>query len=127
MLQPISVEGSVGIEVTLGKTLLYAYYGAIFVGKYRVYDTNPAKPVWVGYGYEGSANSQNRQIQEGTFGFNQTLIKDAKYGAVNLMGQWAYFTRSPWVIATGAAKDTHMNEVWLNLRYTFPGAPPSLK
>ena len=28
----------------------------------------------------------NRSINEGTFGFNQTFWKDAKYGALNLMG-----------------------------------------
>ena len=43
-----------------------------------------------------TAISQNRTIQEGTVGFNQTFWKDDKYGALNLMGQYSYLTRNPW-------------------------------
>ena len=35
----------------------------------------------VGYGYTGSANSQNKAIQEITFGFNQTMWANPRYGA----------------------------------------------
>ena len=114
-----------GFEFTHKNTLFYAYYGASYVGKYSVID--PANNKFVGYGYPGSANSQNRSVQELTGGFNQTIWKNPAYGAVNLMGQYAYFTRNPWVVLTGASKETHMNEVFINVRYTLPGAAPSLK
>ena len=114
-----------GIEFTHKNTLIYAYYGGSYAGKYSVID--PANNKFVGYGYPGSANSQNRTVQELTGGFNQTIWKNPAYGALNFMGQYAYFTRNPWVVASSAPKETHMNELFINLRYTLPGSAPSLK
>jgi hypothetical protein len=114
-----------GFEFTHNNTLLYTYYGGVYIGRNAVID--PANGKLVGYGYSGSSNAQNRSIQEGTIGFNQTLWKNAKYGALNLMGQYAYFTRNPWYVASLSPKTTHMNEVFLNLRYTLPGSAPTLK
>jgi hypothetical protein len=113
-----------GIEDTIGKTLLYAYYGGVFVGRYTVIDTNGSR---VGYGYTGSANSQNKAIQEATLGFNQTIWKDAKFGAINIMGQYSYLTRDPWYVAIGAPKQAHQNQIYFNLRYTLPGSAPAIK
>ncbi len=124
-LSPIHSGGTVdGFEAVLGKTLLYAYYGGIFIGKNVVVDTNGSL---VGYGYRGSANNQNKAIQEITLGFNQTIWKDAKYGAVNLMGQYEYLTRDPWYVAVNAPKATHDNTIYINVRYTLPGAAPAIK
>jgi hypothetical protein len=114
-----------GAELTVNKTLLYAYYGGVYIGRYTVIDPATGKPV--GYGYTGSANGQNKTIQEATFGFNQTLWKDTKFGAVNLMGQYSWLNRDPWYVATGQPKNAHQNQIYLNLRYTLPGAAPTLK
>lgn len=114
-----------GAEWTLGKTLLYAYYGGVYIGRYTVIDPATGKPV--GYGYTGSANGQNKSIQEATFGFNQTLWKDPKYGAINVMGQYSWLNRAPWYVATGQPKNAHQNQFYLNLRYTLPGSAPTLK
>ncbi len=113
-----------GFEYTHKNTLIYGYYGGIYIGRYTVLDTNNSR---VGYGYVGSANSQNRVINEATFGFNQTLWKDAKHGAVNFMGQYSYLTRSPWYAAPGTPGNAAQNQLYLNLRYTLPGAPPTIK
>ena len=40
----------------------------------------------VGYGYTGAPNSQNRAIKEVTFGFNQTIWENPRYGAINAHG-----------------------------------------
>ncbi len=114
-----------GLEWLHKNTLFYGYYGGIYIGRYSVLDPATGKPV--GYGYTGSANSQNRSIQEASFGFNQTLWKNSRYGAVNLMGQYAYLSRNPWYVATGTPKNAHQNQVFFNLRYTLPGLAPSLK
>jgi uncharacterized coiled-coil protein SlyX len=113
-----------GIEYTHKKTMIYAYYGGLYVGRNVAIDTN-GKPV--GYGYTGSPNGQNRAIQEDTFGFNQTIWKDAKYGALNLMGQYSYLTRNPWYVATGQPLNSSLNMFFFNLRYTLPGSAPTLK
>jgi hypothetical protein len=124
-LSPIHSGGTVdGFEATVKNTLLYAYYGAIYIKRNVVVDTNGSL---VGYGYRGSSNSQNRAIQEFSCGFNQTIWRDAKYGALNFMGQYMYLTRNPWYVAVGSPKAANLNTLFFNLRYTLPGVPPPPK
>jgi hypothetical protein len=121
-LSPMHSGGVVeGFELTHKNSLFYAYYGGIYVGRNVAVDTNGSL---VGYGYRGSSNSQNRTIQEVSFGFNQTIWKDARYGALNLMGQYEYLTRNPWFVALNTPKATHDNTIYFNVRYTLPGGPP---
>jgi hypothetical protein len=115
-----------GFEANLSKnTLLYAYYGGIYIDRDQIFDSTAtgstlAKPVYVGYGYKGSSNSQNRTVQEATIGIVRTLWKSTNYGALSLISQYSYLTRNPWYVATGNPKDTHTNMYWLDLRYTLP-------
>jgi hypothetical protein len=113
-----------GVEFTHKNSVIYGYYGGIYIGRNVAIDTNGSR---VGYGYALSPNGQNRAIQEATFGFNQTLWKDAKYGALNLMGQYSYLTRNPWFVASGQPEDAHLNMLFFNLRYTLPGSAPAMK
>jgi hypothetical protein len=122
-LSPVKADGTIdGFEATVKNTLFYAYYGGIYIGRNVVIDTNGSK---VGYGYAGSANSQNRNINELTFGFNQTMWRNPRYGAINVMGQYEYLMRDPWFVAAGAPKATHDSTIYFNIRYTLPGAMPN--
>jgi uncharacterized coiled-coil protein SlyX len=112
-----------GFEFTQNKTMIYAYYSGIYIDRNTAVDTTGKL---VGYGFSGSPNSQNRIIQEPTFGINQTLWKDAKYGALIFMGQYSYLTRSPWYVASGAPPNANVNMLFFNLRYTLPGSAPTL-
>jgi uncharacterized coiled-coil protein SlyX len=112
-----------GFEYTNKNTLIFAYYGGIMIGRDTVIDTTGKL---VGYGYKGSSASQNRTIQEATFGFNQAIWKHPKYGALNLIGQYSYLTRDPWSVATGQPNNATLNELFINLRYTLPGSAPTL-
>jgi len=115
-----------GFEATVKKnTLLYGYYGGVYIGRNVTVD--PANGRFVGYGYSGSPAGQNRSIQEGTFGFSQTFWRDPKYGALQFMGQYSYLVRRPWFVAPGGVTDAHTNMVFLNLRYLLPGKAPSAK
>ncbi len=113
-----------GFEYTHRNTMIYGYYGGLYVQRNRLFDANGTTPI--GYGFAGSPSGQNRSVQEGTLGFNQTLWKDAKYGALNFMGQYSYLTRDPWSVATGQPKNAHLSMVFVNLRYTLPGSAPTL-
>ena len=125
-LSALHADGWVsGLEGTFKNTLLYAYYSGDYIGRNVAIDANGTS--LIGYGYRGAANSQNRSIQEITFGFNQTIWKDAKYGAINLMGQYEYLMRLPWYIAVNAPKGTHDNTIYFNVRYTLPGGAPAVK
>lgn len=122
---PIHADSTAsGFEYTNKNTLLFGYYGGLYVGRNVAIDAG-GKPV--GYGYAGSPAGQNRAVQEGTFGFNQTLWKDAKYGALNFMGQYSYLTRNPWAVAGGQPANANLNMVFFDLRYSLPGAAPSMK
>lgn len=112
-----------GLEFERKNTTVYGYYGGIYAKRNVVMDTNGSP---IGYGYSGAPNSQNKSIQEITFGLNQTVWKDAKWGALNFMTQYAYFTRNPWFVSVGSPKHAYMNEFWINLRYTLPGSPPNV-
>jgi hypothetical protein len=113
-----------GFEYTHKNTLIYSYYGGLYVGRDVAIDTN-GNPV--GYGYTGSPAGQNRAVQEGTFGFAQTFWKDAKYGALTFMGQYSYLSRDPWSVATGQPKNARLSMAFVNLRYTLPGSAPAMK
>ena len=115
-----------GFEYTHGNSFFYVYYGGIYVPANIVIDTT-GKPVGYGWQGAGAPSSQNRVIHEGTLGFNQTMWKDARYGALNLMGQYSYLTRDPWAVAAGLPRQALTNMVFLNLRYTLPGSAPNLE
>ena len=105
-------------------SLLWAYYGAAFIQKNTAVDTNGKL---VGWGFPGSPNSQNRDVQEATFGITQTFWKDPRYGALSFIGQYEYLSRNPWYWATGQPSSAHDSTVYLDLRYTLPGAAPPVE
>jgi len=122
-LKTVSSGGFVeGLEFVRKNWLWYGYYGNIYIDRQALLDANGKTPI--GYGFSGSPNSQNRSIQEITFGFNQTLWKDARYGAISFMGQYEYLLRHPWFVAPGAPKEAHDSTIYFNLRYTLPGSMP---
>ncbi|HLK18076.1 MAG TPA: hypothetical protein VKT81_03935 [Bryobacteraceae bacterium] len=110
-----------GFEATLGKTLFYGYYGGVYIAKNLTVD---ATGKLVGYGPIAS-DGQNRAIQEVTFGTNTTLAKSPKWGALNLMLQYSYLQRNPWLATGTAPHDASLSMGFVNLRYTLPGAPPA--
>jgi len=113
-----------GFEATQKNTMIYGYYGGVYIGRNTAYDANGTS--LIGYGYHGSSNGQNRTIQEVTFGFDQTIWKDAKWGAVNFMGQYSYLARNPWYAASGQPAKASLNMLFFNLRYTLPNSAPTL-
>jgi uncharacterized coiled-coil protein SlyX len=124
-ISPIHAGGMLqGFEATIGNTLFYADWGGIYAGRDVALDANGT--ALIGYGYHGSANSQNRDIQELTFGFNQTIWKNPKWGALVFMGQYEYIFREPWYLATNAPKQAHLDSIFINLRYALPGIAPAM-
>ncbi len=56
---------------------------------------DPATGKFVRFGYPGSSSAANRTVQEGTFGVIQTFWKSPAHGALQLITQYSYLTRSP--------------------------------
>jgi hypothetical protein len=113
-----------GFEATIKNFAPYIYYGGVYIGRDTALDLNGTTKI--GYGYSGSANSQNRSIQEITGGWTHTIWRDGKYGALQWMAQYAYFFRNPWYVAPGAPKNAHETAIWFNLRYVLPGTAPTI-
>jgi len=112
-----------GFEYTTHNTMIFGYYGEDFIGQAVSLDPGN-KNAFIGYGYPKSANSQNRHIEEGTIGLNQTLWKNPNYGALSFIFQYSYLTRNPWYVATGQPSNAHASMLWVDLRYTLPGQAP---
>jgi hypothetical protein len=114
-----------GFEAQVSKNfLLTAYYGAAYVDRNVTYDPTATgstlkKPAFAGYGYP-SSTLFNRDIQEVTLGWIQTLWKNSNYGALALINQYSYLWRDPWYVPIGSPKQAHTNMVYINLRYTLP-------
>ncbi|HEV2178473.1 MAG TPA: hypothetical protein VGW33_14910 [Terriglobia bacterium] len=121
-------------------TMFYGYWGGVYIGRnfgidcfvqpipagsptgtVAVCNSTPSStPSYIGYGYPGSSNSQNKNIQEGTFGVIQTFWKSPHYGSLQLITQYSYLNRAPWVVASGSPKDAHLSMGYVDMRYTLP-------
>jgi hypothetical protein len=118
-----SGSGIAGIEAQVTRhTMLFTYYGAMYAQRNDSLDitSTAATQPFVGFGGPSSANSNNRTVQEPTFGWIQTFWKNPQYGALQFISQASYLTRSPWFVAAGAPKNAHLTMVWLDLRYILP-------
>ncbi len=88
---------------------------------------DPTTGKFVGFGYPGSSSAANRSVQEGTFGVIQTFWKSPAHGALQLITQYSYLTRSPAerdrsppAARSFGPKNAHTSMAYVNLRYVLP-------
>jgi hypothetical protein len=113
--------GTAGFEWQATKSFsLETLYGGLYIGRSGSPDGGAVGNPLVGYGYRGSANTNNESIQEGTVTGTVTLWKSPNIGALNLISQNSYVERKPWSVATGAPKNTHQFFSYLSIRFIFP-------
>lgn len=110
------------------KLLLDGYYsGAYFWRNYVLTTKALGTPCGVsgtlycvGFGFPGSANTNNRDYQEATLGFIPTIWSSPNYGKLQFISQFSYVVRTPWYAAPGSPKNAHIFISYLNLRYIIP-------
>ena len=104
------------------QTMVYGYYGGAYFGRRFQQTTTGPPPTFVGYGFPGSGNAQNRTIQEATVGVIETLWKNVKYGDLKIITQGSYLSRNPWsnTATPGNANSAHLGMAFVNLRYDLP-------
>jgi hypothetical protein len=127
-LSPVrSDAGILGLEYqATPKFMVYGYYGYVYVGRNFTPASavsgcgTTAAPTACGYGGPGSSNTNDRSLDEPTIGFVPTFWRNPNYGALSLITQFSYLSRSPWVVATGAPANAHAFMAWIDLRYTLP-------
>jgi hypothetical protein len=73
-----------------------------------------------GFGFVGSANTNNRNYQEATLGFIPTIWSSPNYGKLQVISQFSYVVRVPWYVVPGQPKNAHIFMSYLNLRYIIP-------
>jgi hypothetical protein len=110
---------------TTPKFLVDGYYsGAYFFRDYDVTTKALGTPCGtlycVGFGFPGSANTNNRDYQEGTVGFIPTIWSSPNYGKLQFISQFSYVVRAPWYVAPGSPKNAHAFLSYVNLRYILP-------
>jgi len=113
---------------TTPRLLVDGYYSGTYF--FRDYDVTtkalgtPCGPsgafYCVGFGFIGSANTNNRNYQEGTIGFIPTIWSNRNYGKLQFISQLSYVVRTPWYVAPGTPKNAHAFITYLNLRYILP-------
>lgn len=113
-----STSGIAGLEYLVRpSSQLFAYYsGAYFSRNYVT--VSPGN--YLGFGYPGASSSANRQIQEATAGYTHIFWKNPNFGSFQVIGQYAYVTRSPWYVASKADADIHTHMVFAGMRFTLP-------
>jgi hypothetical protein len=113
-----SYAGMVGFEWdATPKDKIYGYYGLAHFG--QQYD-KLSNGTYVGYGYTGSSNSQNKQIDEYTIGYGHTLWKSPSYGDLKVLTQFSYLDRTPWYVGSGTPGKAHLGMAYFDLRYDLP-------
>jgi len=116
-----SGSGIAGFEWTVRKTALTGLGSAAYYQRrYGVDPSVTSKTTYVGYGFPGSANTNNRVIREYSLATTTTLWKNVNYGALLFITQSSYVWRAPWYVAPGSPKDAHTFMQFANLRYVIP-------
>lgn len=130
-------SGLAGFEwqVTPGFLLDGYYSGAYFRRNYGLLAStaNPAPScdgisgyTCVGFGFPGSANTNNRAYQQATIGFIPTLWSNPNYGKLQIINQYSYVVRSPWSVPElgtppqPGPKNAHVFLGDVALRYIIP-------
>lgn len=114
-----SGSGIAGFEwLATRKTTVSAFGSAIYFQ--RRYGLDPKTSSYVGYGFPGSTNSNNRVIREYTLATNNTLWQSPLFGAVQFITQTSYLWRAPWYVASDSPRDAHNVMQFVSLRYVIP-------
>ena len=113
-----SYAGLAGFEWdVLPVTKLYGYYGQTYIDdQFSRLSTGG----FVGYGFPGSSNSNNKRIEEYTIGLTQVLWKSERYGDLKLLLQYSYLDRDPWFVAPGTPDNAHLHMGYVDIRYDLP-------
>jgi methyl-accepting chemotaxis protein len=116
-----SGSGIGGFEWTVSKrnTISSYYSGAYFQRRFG-FDPDIKTPTYVGYGFPGSANTNNRFIEEASFATITTLWQNPARGSLQAITQTSWVGRAPWYVAAGAPRDAHTFMEFTNLRYVLP-------
>lgn len=99
------------------------YYGEVFFNSNFALDTTAgAKPnTFVGFGFPGSANTNNKDIREWAADLKHIWWSDPHLGTIQTALQYGYVERQPYFVAAGAPPTAHVHMLFSEFRYILPG------
>lgn len=107
-----------GIEANAGtKTVLFGYTSQVTADPAITTDLAGNKAI--GFGVTGQTGA-NKTIKETSVGLNYSFFKDAKIGAMQILAQFSYLTRTPFSVPTGTPSSANAKMFFVNLRYILP-------
>ena len=73
-----------------------------------------------GFGFPGSANTNNKSFQEATFGITKTIWGSPNHGKLQFITQSSWVERTPWSVSGSAPRNAHAFLQYIDLRYVLP-------
>ena len=73
-----------------------------------------------GFGFPGSANTNNKSFQEATFGITKTIWGSPNHGKLQFITQSSWAERTPWSVSGSAPRNAHAFLQYIDLRYVLP-------
>jgi hypothetical protein len=106
-----------GIEQKVSSSVsLSGYFSGVAVDDRVEVDADGS---YIGYGYPGASNSNNRRIQEVTGVFSYLIVRTENRGSVQFGLQGSWLTREPWSQGSGPpSADTFL--FFAQVRYNLP-------
>lgn len=96
-------------------TMVFGYFGTVRIDQNIASDNGTP----IGYGIQDST-AANRSIDETTVGVNHALIREAGHGALHLIFQYSYVTRTPWSVPSGTPSSANAHMFFAAVRYILP-------
>ena len=116
-------SGIYGAEANVKKSLVYGYYSRAQADQKTTFDANGTTVI--GFGVPNS-QSANHKVEEDTVGLTQTLLRDPKFGGLQIWLQYSHVKRtvfsSPQALPTGTLPGNvaKTNMFYVNFRYILP-------
>jgi hypothetical protein len=107
-----------------GNTTIAAYSSGVYFQRRYGLDPDIKAPTYIGYGFPGSAATNNRSVEETSFASTTTLWKKLTYGALQMITQSSWVLREPWYVAAGTPRDAHVFMEFANIRFVLPQGRP---
>jgi hypothetical protein len=119
-----SWSGIYGAEANVKKSLVYGYYSRAQADAKTALDVDPTKII--GFGVPNS-QSANHKVEEDTVGLTQTIVRDPKFGGLQIWLQYSHVKRtvfsSPTTVPSGGTLPGNVaktNMFYVNFRYILP-------
>lgn len=117
-------SGLLGYEYqAFPSVMFYGYYSGVYASR-NIFKLAPNTACgalgYCGFGFPGSSNTTNRDIQEATLGVSRTFWHSAELGKLVVFTQVSYLTRNPWAVATATPNNANLMMAFVTMRYILP-------